>query len=84
MARPLLSRALLTIMLAAPALGCVAKPPEKPIVLRPHHPERRLANRPRVAPPAAEPESAASLSQDDKERLFRDFDAYLARSGRSP
>lgn len=100
MPKPLSSRTLLTLLLVAPILGCVAKPPERPIVLRPPHPERRLAHRPppRNSPSAAaaksgtEPASAAAtpaaepdppLSPAQKEALFRDFDRYLERSGRS-
>lgn len=78
-------------------LGCVAKPPEKPIVLRPPPPERRLVHRPPRQPPAqtaaksgTPPASAAvpvplpeneELSPAEKETLFQEFDDYLARSG---
>ena len=60
MARPLSSRTLLTLLLAAPLLGCVAKPPEKYIVLRPHRFERRPA---RHFAPKHEP---ASTANDDR------------------
>lgn len=98
MRKLLSSRTLLALLLVAPMLGCVAKPPERPIVLRPPH---RLAHRPpRPTPseaadkggtapasaisgtPAAEP--GETLSPAEKEALFRDFDQYLLQSGRSP
>ncbi len=80
MARPLSGEVLLVISLGVLLLGCSAKPPEKPIVLRPHHSERRLVRRP--IPPAAA--SAAPLTQDEKEDLFRDFEAYLSRTAKTP
>lgn len=98
MPKPLSSRTLLALTLVAPMLGCVAKPPEKPIVLRPPHPERRLARRPPHQTPSqtadtveAAPANAVAtpagepeeaLSPAEKEALFREFDQYLTRSGR--
>ncbi len=49
------SRTLLAFLLVAPELGCVAKPPEKAIVLRPIHAEHRSAPRP---PPRHAPAEA--------------------------
>ena len=77
------------MMLVAPFVGCAAKPPERPIVLRPRHPERRLARRPRTSPATATPPAEApvespveSMSPGEKENLFRDFDAYLSHTGK--
>lgn len=65
MAKPLSHWTLLTLLLAAPLLGCVAKPPEKPIVLRPPHSERRLVRRaPRPAAGQAPASPAAAPNTD--------------------
>lgn len=81
MPKPLSSRALLSLFLVVPLLGCTAKPPERPIVLRPHHSERRLARRPPT--PVAQAEApATTLSPDEKENLFRAFESYLSKNGK--
>ena len=95
MAKPLASRTPLILLLVTPLLGCVAKPPERYIVLRPYHSERRMA-RPIAKPaPITTPDGVAGavpasadqkmpLNSTEKEALFRDFDAFLARSRPSP
>lgn len=78
MTGPFPGRVLLPMWMAASVLGCAAKLPEKPIVLRPHHPKQRLVHQP---PPAA-PAEPATLSPGEKENLFRDFDDYLSRNAK--
>lgn len=72
MARLLPVSTLLALCLVAPILGCVAKPPEKPIVLRPAHPERRFAKplsrrapQPGRAPDAATADTSHSPHESD-------------------
>lgn len=94
--KPCPYRSLLALMLVVPMLGCAARRPEKPIVLRPSHPPRRTVQRPPARPATVEvktePSKAApaspaptaeesGLSPADKEALFRDFDRYLSTSG---
>ena len=92
-------RTLLAVLVAVSVVGCAAKPPERPIVLRHYHPERRVAHRHRPTPagPSAktasgsEPDLDPALKPDQDEAapaslsaLFRRFDAYLSQTGSAP
>ena len=108
---PFSSRPLLALPLMAPLLGCVSKPAEPPIVLRPPHTTNAAVHRPPAASkqetrtvsapaspapsspapssPGAQAETSATpapeqkaLTSEQKEALFRDFDAYLNQQSR--
>lgn len=59
--RPPSRQTLLALLSAVSVVGCVAKPPERPIVLRPYHPERHVVHRHRPTP-ATEAASASDVA----------------------